>query len=426
MAKRAKRFGKYVLLHRIAVGGMAEIFLARQKGLEGFEKLISIKRIRTHLSSQPNFVRMFLNEAKLAAQLTHPNIVQIHDLGKVSDAYFIAMEYVSGRDMSRIIPHANRKEIQFPMVYALKIASMALEGLYHAHEKTDSFGNPLGIVHRDVTPENIIVAFNGTVKLADFGIAKANTQLVETKAGEIKGKLSYMSPEQAMGHQLDSRSDLFSLGSILYEWITGTKLFTGENEMAILNAIIKGKIYPPGYFKKDLPEEISTILMKALEKDREKRYQSASDMKHDIDKYLSKSEFNPSSIHLSNFMKQLFDTEIEQEKVMLRDTREMDVEMTQTGPIAKKGMSAHEGEMTEALNLDSADFAELSMPNPGTEESEEELIASLVSDDADASLLSLTLSENEMKVLGELAQRKGKSVRDIAMEIIQNQVRWLG
>ena len=154
---KGTRFGKYTLINRIAVGGMAEIFLARQEGVEGFEKTICIKRIRPHLSSQPNFVRMFLNEAKLAAQLNHPNIVQIYDLGKIGESYFIAMEYVFGRDMRRIIPKADSMGIPFPMVYALKIASSVCEGLYYAHQKTDTYGTALSIVHRDVTPENIFV-----------------------------------------------------------------------------------------------------------------------------------------------------------------------------------------------------------------------------------------------------------------------------
>ena len=269
------RFGKYTLINRIAVGGMAEIFLARQAGLEGFEKTIVIKRIRPHLSKQPSFVKMFLNEAKLAAQLNHPNVVQIYDLGKIGETYFIAMEYIFGRDMRRIIPKASSMNIEFPMVYALKIASSVCEGLFYAHQRADIYGNPLNIVHRDITPENIFVSFDGTVKILDFGIAKASTQIEQTRAGEIKGKLSYMSPEQCLGKKLDHRSDIFSLGTVLYEWITGFKLFTGESEVAILKSISEGKIYAPSYFKADIPEAVEQILMRALEKDRDKRSQSA-------------------------------------------------------------------------------------------------------------------------------------------------------
>lgn len=314
------RFGKYTLINRIAVGGMAEIFLARQAGLEGFEKTIVIKRIRPHLSQQPSFVKMFLNEAKLAAQLNHPNIVQIYDLGKIGETYFIAMEYIFGRDMRRIIPKANSMNIPFPMVYALKIASSVCEGLFYAHQRTDIYGNPLNIVHRDITPENIFVSFDGTVKILDFGIAKASTQIEQTRAGEIKGKLSYMSPEQCLGKQLDHRSDIFSLGTVLYEWITGFKLFQGESDVAILKSISEGKIYAPSYFKADIPEAVEKILMKALEKDRDKRYQTAWEMQFDIDQFLSSYEFTPSNIHLSNFIKQLFSDELETEKKVLMNS----------------------------------------------------------------------------------------------------------
>ncbi len=321
--KKPVRFGKYTLIDRIAVGGMAEIFLARQAGLEGFEKTIVIKRIRPHLSKQSNFVKMFLNEAKLAAQLNHPNIVQIYDLGKIGESYFIAMEYIFGRDMRRIIPKADALGIPFPMVYALKIASSVCEGLYYAHQKTDLYGNALNIVHRDVTPENIFVSFDGTVKVLDFGIAKAANQIEQTRAGEIKGKLSYMSPEQCMGKPLDCRSDLFSLGVVLYEWLTGFKLFTGDSEVAILKSITEGKIYAPSYFKADIPEAVEAILMKALEKDRERRYQTAWEMQYDLDQFLSQYEFTPSNIHLSNFLKQLFNDELEEEKDRLGALRQL-------------------------------------------------------------------------------------------------------
>jgi serine/threonine-protein kinase len=320
------RFGKYSLVDRLAVGGMAEIFLARQGGLEGFEKTVVIKRIRPHLSKQQAFVKMFLNEARLAAQLNHPNVVQIYDLGKIGESYFIAMEYIFGRDMRRIIPKAESVGIPFPMVYALKIASSVLEGLYYAHQKADLYGSPLNIVHRDVTPENVFVSFDGTVKVLDFGIAKAANQLEHTKAGEIKGKLSYMSPEQALGKPVDCRSDIFSLGAVLYEWLTGFKLFTGDSEVAILKSIIDSKIYAPSYFKSDIPEQVEQILMRALEKDREKRYANAWEMQYDIDQFLSQYEFTPSNIHLSNFLKQLFLDEMEEERGRLARMGELGAE----------------------------------------------------------------------------------------------------
>lgn len=430
-AVRGTRFGKYSLLNRIAVGGMAEIFLARQEGLEGFEKTICIKRIRPHLSSQPNFVRMFLNEAKLAAQLNHPNIAQIYDLGRIADSYFIAMEYISGRDMSRIIPKAEKAGIPFPMIYALRIASNVCEGLYYAHTKTDAYGSPLNVVHRDVTPENVLVGFNGTVKIVDFGIAKANTQIEQTRAGEIKGKLSYMSPEQAMGAQLDARSDIFALGSVLYEWVTGYKLFTGENEMAILKSIIDGKIYPPSYFKEDVPETVERILMKALEKDKEKRYQSAWEMQFDIDTYLASSEFTPSNIHMSNFLKQIFGDEIEREKELLIKNRDHEVSRRAARPLSLAA-SAHEHD-EEVLELEDVggraltDSA-LSRPLPDVSDRGDDLPRSSTAPGRPSlgkkGELRVQLTAGELQALQKIADAHQTTVEGVAIDLIKAHLRW--
>lgn len=397
------RFGKYTLIDRLAVGGMAEIFLAKQVGLEGFEKTIVIKRIRPHLSKQTTFVRMFLNEAKLAAQLNHPNVVQIYDLGKISDSYFIAMEYISGRDMRRVIPKAESLGIPFPMVYALKIASSVCEGLYYAHQKTDLHGNPLSIVHRDVTPENIFVSFDGTVKMLDFGIAKAANQIEQTRAGEIKGKLSYMSPEQCSGKSLDCRSDIFSLGVVLYEWITGFKLFTADSEVAILKTITEGKIYAPSYFKADIPEAVEHILMKALEKNRDSRYQSAWEMQFDIDQFLSDYEFTPSNIHLSNFLKQLFFDEIEEEAQRL----------------AAQPAPSQEAAFEDEEILVSEPEASWSTPEIRTPTISE---ATTVARAGSERLLSVAVGGADFDALQALAQKHGVSVGKLVRDILSG---WL-
>lgn len=343
-------FGQYQLVDRLAVGGMAEVFLAHQAGPDGFEKPVVIKRIRPHLSRQPAFVRMFLNEARLAAQLNHPNIVQIHDLGKVGDSYYIGMEYLFGRDMRRVVPKAESLGIPFPMVYALKIASSVCEGLHYAHQKVDLYGAPLNIVHRDVTPENIFVCFDGTVKVLDFGIAKAANRVEQTRAGELRGKLSYLSPEQCLGKPLDHRSDIFSLGSVLYEWLTGFKLFTGESDVAVMRSIVDGKVYAPSYFRADIPEPVEAILMRALERDRDKRYPSAWHFQQDLDRFLNTYEFTPTSLHLSNFLKQLFLDELEEEQQRLRSdkparpsTTETELESVPRAEEPGPGADAHAG-----------------------------------------------------------------------------------
>ncbi|HEY0880193.1 MAG TPA: serine/threonine-protein kinase [Archangium sp.] len=398
-AKKPVRFGKYTLIDRIAVGGMAEIFLARQAGLEGFEKTIVIKRIRPHLSKQANFVKMFLNEAKLAAQLNHPNIVQIYDLGKIGESYFIAMEYIFGRDMRRIIPKADALGIPFPMVYALKIASSVCEGLYYAHARTDLYGNALNIVHRDVTPENIFVSFDGTVKVLDFGIAKAANQIEQARAGEIKGKLSYMSPEQCMGKPLDNRSDIFSLGVVLYEWLTGFKLFTGDSEVAILKSITEGKIYAPSYFKADIPEGVEAILMKALEKDREKRYQTAWEMQYDLDQFLSQYEFTPSNIHLSNFLKQLFNDELEEEKDRLQTFRQANANAQ--GPEEILQEEEDVVSVVEPISELGDYEAPPAKKNGGPEKS-----------------LTLQLSSGEIDQLAAIAKRHGLTVNSLIRDVL--------
>jgi len=412
---KGTRFGKYTLINRIAVGGMAEIFLARQEGVEGFEKTICIKRIRPHLSSQVSFVRMFLNEAKLAAQLNHPNIVQIFDLGRIGESYFIAMEFISGRDMSRCIPKAEKVGIHFPLVYALKVVTSVCEGLYFAHNRTDAYGKPLNIVHRDITPENVMVSFNGTVKVLDFGIAKATSQLEQTRAGEIKGKLSYMSPEQCMGKPLDHRSDIFSLGVVAYEWVTGYKLFTGENEMAILKSIIDGKIYPPSYFKEDVPEPVERILMKALEKDREKRYQSAWDLQYDIDQFLGTQEFQPSNIHLSNFMKQLFSDEAEQEQLLLQRVAQAEhsEEVLEADEVGAHALI--EDSKGNELSLD-AQLARLPAIHTPTQ-------ISRTGTKLDAEL-RVHMTREELEQLNGLAKKKGLPTDLMVREMIRSLTRW--
>ena len=344
---QGERLGRYTLIEQIAIGGMAEIWLARMGGVEGFEKLVVIKRIKDHLAKEPSFVRMFLNEARLAAQLNHPNICQIYDLGKLNQSYFIAMEYLFGRDLSEITPKSEREGIPFPLEYAIKILLHVCEGLYYAHGKTDPFGEPLHIVHRDISPQNIFVSFDGNVKILDFGIAKAANQYEKTQEGTLKGKLSYMSPEQILGQPYDGRSDLFGLGVVFYELVTGYKLFTGDNELAVLKSIVDVPVYPPSYFNDKIPEELDQIILKALEKDPADRFQNAWEMQQELNQLMSQFEFNPSNLHLSNFLKQLFADEIERE---VRYLKERLVE------VVKRGADIEEDRIDDSLSQDELDF----------------------------------------------------------------------
>jgi len=237
-------YGEYYLTKRIAYGGMAELFRARRRtGVEGFEKILAIKKILPHLSSDRDFITMFINEAKIAAQLSHENIVQIFDFGKFEESYYLAMEYVWGNSLKAIQTKAQEQGL--PLNLALYTISRACMGLDYAHRKKGTGSETLDIVHRDISPQNILVSYEGEVKLVDFGIAKAAFQSAETKSGVFKGKIPYMSPEQVMGGHIDRRSDIFSLGIVLYELLTGQRLFQGVSEFEIIEKVKTCQITPP-------------------------------------------------------------------------------------------------------------------------------------------------------------------------------------
>ncbi|HET8646912.1 MAG TPA: serine/threonine-protein kinase, partial [Vicinamibacteria bacterium] len=239
------RYGPYRLLRRIAVGGMAEVFRAKRTGVEGFEKVVAVKRILPHLSDNKEFVDMFIDEAKMVAGLMHPNIVQIFDLGKIDRTYFIAMDYVHGRDLRSIMRRAREKGLRIPLDLSLLIVGRVCSALEFAHRKKDERGVPMQIVHRDVSPQNILISFEGEVRLTDFGIAKAATKATITDAGALRGKLLYMSPEQAWGKPMDRRSDVFSLGIVFYEMVTDQKPFLASSERSILETVRECKVVPP-------------------------------------------------------------------------------------------------------------------------------------------------------------------------------------
>ncbi|HNX51645.1 MAG TPA: protein kinase, partial [Thermoanaerobaculaceae bacterium] len=238
-------FGQYDLIEPIATGGMAEVFKARMRGVEGFQKIVAIKRILPHLTENDEFVTMFIDEAKLAAQLQHPNIIHIYDLGKLEKSYYIAMEYIDGKDLRSILRMLEEKERRLPLGLAMFVASRLAAALDYAHRKRDMQGREMVLVHRDVSPQNVLISFDGDIKLCDFGIAKAASKASHTRAGALKGKLQYMSPEQAWGKDLDHRSDIFSLGLVLYEMLTGRKAFVGDSELSILEQVRSPHIATP-------------------------------------------------------------------------------------------------------------------------------------------------------------------------------------
>ncbi len=306
--ERASEYGRYVLLERVAVGGMAEVFRAKREGVEGFEKVVAVKRILPHLSSNKDFVDMFVEEAKMVASLSHPNIAQIFDLGKIDDSYYIAMEFVEGRDLRTILTRARHRETLLGVDLAALIAAKVGAALEYAHRHRDDAGNELRIVHRDVSPQNILVSTEGEVKLVDFGIARAATKASHTDSGSLRGKLLYMSPEQAWGKSLDNRSDIFSLGGVFFEALTGHPLFSGNSEMSILERVREARFLTPSSLNPAVPIELEAIVTRALQRDPEDRYQDAAEMLKDLDTYLRRRPaVGPNE--LARFVARLFELE---------------------------------------------------------------------------------------------------------------------
>jgi serine/threonine protein kinase len=302
----AEEFGKYQLLKRLAMGGMAQIYLARHKGLEGFEKLLVVKRILPHLAENEEFITMFLDEARIAARLNHPNVVQIFDLGAQDDSYFIAMEYIHGEDVRRVWKRAEAAKRDLPVPLVCRIIIDACAGLDYAHRKADQNGKPLGIVHRDISPQNILVTFEGGVKVVDFGIAKAADQATVTRSGVLKGKYSYMSPEQAAGKKLDCRSDIFALGVVLYELLTGARLFKRSNDIQTLNAVTECKVAPPSQVNARLPPDLDAVVMKALARSPDDRYQEAVHLQIALEEWLLSHQLPSSPVQLAAFMSEIY------------------------------------------------------------------------------------------------------------------------
>jgi hypothetical protein len=301
-------YGRYVLLERVAMGGMAEVFRAKRKGVEGFEKVVAVKRILPHLSSNKDFVDMFIAEAKMVASLSHPNIVQIFDLGKIDDSYYIAMEFVEGRDLRSILTRARNRGTLLGVELSALIAARMCAAMEYAHRHRDADGKELRIVHRDVSPQNILVSNEGEVKLADFGIAKAATKASHTDSGSLRGKLLYMSPEQAWGRPLDKRTDLFSLGAVFFETLTGHLLFSGNSEMSILERVREARFLPPSSLNPAVPIELEAVVSRALKKNPDERYQDASEMLLDLDSFLRRRPA-VGSAELARFVARLFELE---------------------------------------------------------------------------------------------------------------------
>ncbi|HET6582840.1 MAG TPA: serine/threonine-protein kinase, partial [Nannocystaceae bacterium] len=274
--------GRYELIHRLGHGGMATVYLGRALGTAGFEKLVAVKVIHPHLASEPEFVEMFLDEARIAARIHHPHVVEILDLGREDDVFFMVMEYVEGDTLASIVRELRKTDTRLPLPVVVQIVADACEGLAAAHDLEDPDGEPYKLVHRDVSPHNLLVGLDGRVRVVDFGIMKAAGKRSTTLTGQLRGKLPYMSPEQAKGQSIDLRTDLFALGCVLWELCAGERLFAGETDSEILAHVVDCEVRDIRELRPDVPPEIVKVLQRSLAVDRNERYPSAQEMLRDV------------------------------------------------------------------------------------------------------------------------------------------------
>jgi serine/threonine protein kinase len=362
--KKPIPFGKYVLLERINVGGMAEVFKAKAFGVEGFERLVAVKRILPSIAEDAEFITMFIDEAKIAVQLTHANIAQIFDLGRVADSYFIAMEYVHGKDLRAIFDRARKRGETVPVPMACYNVMKVCEGLDYAHNKKDAAGRELNLVHRDVSPQNILISYDGECKIIDFGIAKAAGKAGKTQAGILKGKFGYMSPEQVRGLPLDRRSDIFAVGIVLYELLTGERLFVGESDFSTLEKVRNVEIMPPSTYNRRIPEELEQIVLKALAKDVDDRYQTAMDLHDDLQSFMYTSGNFFSRKDLSAYMRKGFAEEIAKESQREEEYRRMEAEAAKGGGSGLDAFDNLDAAPAKAANISPAQARPPAPPPP--------------------------------------------------------------
>lgn len=314
MSVQPERYGRYVLLEKIGQGGMAEVFRAVARGTQGFQRVLVVKRILPEMSRDPRFVQMFIDEAKICALISHPNVVQVYEFGRLADTHFLTMEYVHGRNLSAVMEKLAVDNELPPADVICEVARQTCLGLHHAHMMTGTDGNPLQIIHRDVTPANIMLGFNGAVKVLDFGIARAAEEVKETKtqAGAVKGKVAYLAPEQIHRRPVDHRIDVFALGVVLHECLTGQRLFKADHPLAAMKAILEMPVPPPSSINAGVTPKVDAIVARALARDPDLRYSSCKAMALDLETALHEMRYF--SQRLPNFLRELFKDEVTESK----------------------------------------------------------------------------------------------------------------
>jgi serine/threonine protein kinase len=318
---RPTLFGKYLLTHRLAVGGMAEIYKAKVFGVSGFEKDLVVKQILPQYAKYREFIDMFVDEAKITVSLSHGNIVPVYELGRIEGIYFIAMEFIHGRDLSQTMLRADELDLYFSPEQAVAVIIDTLKGLDYAHRRKDRKGESMGIVHRDVSPQNVVVSFDGEVKILDFGIAKAAQRLSATHPGAVRGKFGYLSPEQASGKPVDRRADIFAAGTVLWELLTMKRLFGTGTEAQALDNIRKAVVEPPSSINPDVPEALDDLVLQALQKSPDARYKDAGAFQLALSKFLYSSGGAVTSESIGNYMKRIFAEHLDAEEAADGDPR---------------------------------------------------------------------------------------------------------
>jgi serine/threonine protein kinase len=356
-------FGRYLLLDKVAAGGMAEVWRAKITGEANFQRILAIKKILPHVSEDEDFITMFTDEALITASLVHANIGQVYEFSKVNDVFYIAMEYISGKDLKSLWSWSKARGQVMPIELASFIVMKMCDGLEYAHSRRDNNGNPSCVVHRDISPQNVLISWEGDVKVIDFGIAKATEKSGKTRPGTLKGKFAYMAPEQIRGLPLDGRSDIFAIGVVLYELCTGQRGFQADSEFSLLEMVRNVEIRPPSLLNQTLPAELERIIYKALAKDRDQRYSSCSDMSEDLQRFLLMRGKPPQARDLASFMRENFTVDHDKERSRLESYREVNPKNFQ-GP-------EHQAKTTSAVAIDlefegeDSAFASTGSPQPG-------------------------------------------------------------
>ena len=404
---RGTILGRYELLLPIAQGGMATVWAARQKGSRGFQKTVAVKTMLPQLSDDPQFEQMFLDEASLAARIHHPNVAEILDLGEQDDVLYIVMEWVDGEALSVVTKTAKRNKTAVPMRIALRMLTQACAGLHAAHELRDDNEQPLELVHRDVSPQNILVTYDGVVKLVDFGVAKAAQRMsAETTAGQLKGKVPYMSPEQARGAKVDRRTDIFAMGIVLYKLTTGLHPFLGENDIVTMKNIVARPALSPRVRNPEYPPELERVLLKCLHKDPDKRYENMQELERALERVLlamNAGGGGQADDDVGGFVRSLMGDLGQKRRAGIRDAiRSADERDTGAAP-APTGPIQHEGISEIALTALASGVSEEMLPDRPSLYNGSSLLTS-----GSGSLSALSANEQNVAITADITRARAR------------------